>query len=239
MNTTIKTALAAILLLAVSCRKENTLQSSRVADESTTGLLSDINDPDVQAYVRIGTQKWMAKNLAVTRYRNGDRIPQVKLRAQWDTLTTGAWCWYNNDSATGAVYGKLYNWYAVHDPRDLAPIGWHVPNYAEWDTLATYLGANAGGKLKDTGTIEAGNGLWYAPNTGATNKTGFTALPGGYRAANGVFHVHVVGFYGYLWSSTEGDGLNARFRWLSCNNSNLNKDHALKRDGFSVRCIKD
>src|SRR5262249_47959916 len=150
--------------------------------------------------------------------RNGDKIPQVKGKAAWESLTTGAWCWYNNDSATGAVYGKLYNWYAVNDPRGLAPAGWHVPSDAEWDTLATHLGSNAGGKLKDTGTIEAGTGLWHAPNTGATNKTGFTGLPGGYRPNYGTGTFYYIGSYGYWWSSTEYDTDNAFYRNLFFDN---------------------
>jgi hypothetical protein len=123
MKSTIKTGLAAILVLAISCKKENnTIQSSRINDKSSTPeLIAETNDPGKYASIKIGTQKWMSKNLTVSRYRNGDKIPQVKDAAKWDTLTTGAWCWINNDSATGAVYGKLYNWYAVNDPRGLAP----------------------------------------------------------------------------------------------------------------------
>src|SRR5215831_16955339 len=171
MKKMIITELAVILLLAISCKKEtSTTQSSLITGKSSTADdVTDINDPGRYASIKIGHQKWMAKNLDVTHYRNGDKIPQVKNKAAWKALTTGAWCWYNNDSANGAIYGKLYNWYAVNDPRGLAPTGWHIPSDAEWDTLATHLGSNAGGKLKDTGTIEAGTGLWYAPNKGATN----------------------------------------------------------------------
>jgi uncharacterized protein (TIGR02145 family) len=141
---------------------------------------------------------WMRKNLDVRTYRNGDKIPHVKSKAIWDTLTTGAWCWYNNDSATGAAYGKLYNWYAVNDPRGLAPTGWHVPSDAEWDTLSTFLGGDgyAGGKMKETGTTH-----WWDPNADATNSSGFTALPGGTRYYLGEFFD--AGGYGYWWSSTE------------------------------------
>ena len=203
MKTTIKTGLAAILLLIISCTKENNVtQCSHITDEtSTADVITDITGK--YSSIKIGTQSWMTKNLEVSRYRNGDRIPQVKGPAEWAALTTGAWCWNNNDSATGAIYGKLYNWYAVNDPRGLAPTGWHVPSDAEWDTLSTYLGKNAGGKLKDTGTIEAGTGLWYAPNTGATNKTGFTGLPGGLRNSNGTFFS--IGNLAYWWSSSQFD----------------------------------
>ena len=118
-----------MLLLAISCKKENTaIQSSGSADESTKQeLLTDMNEPAAQE-VTIGTQVWMKRNWTGGRYRNGDRIPQVTDPAKWAALTTGAWCWYNNDSANGKIYGKLYNWYAVNEPRCLAPECWHVPS---------------------------------------------------------------------------------------------------------------
>ncbi len=123
--------------------------------------------------VTIGTQIWSTKNLDVARYRNGDPIPQVTNPTQWASTRTGAWCWYNNDSATYAsTYGRLYNWYALNDPRGLAPQGWHVPTDEEWTILTDYLGglSLSGGKMKSTTG-------WNAPNTGATNSSGFTGLP--------------------------------------------------------------
>ena len=235
MKTTIKTGLTAILLLIISCTKENDItQCSLITDEtSTADVITDITGK--YSSIKIGTQSWMTKNLEVSRYRNGDRIPQVKGPAEWAALTTGAWCWYNNDHGFA---GKLYNWYAVNDPRGLAPAGWHVPSDAEWDTLSTYLGKNAGGKLKDTGTIEAGTGLWYAPNTGATNKTGFTGLPGGYRGQNGNFNT--LGKYGLWWSSTESYTTTAWYSELTFDGGGIYRDGGFyKFEGFSVRCIKD
>ena len=125
--------------------------------------------------VTICDQVWMAKNLDVTTYRNGDVISQVTDPTAWNALTTGAWCYYNNDPANGTIYGKLYNWYAVNDPRGLAPTGWHIPTEGELIALSDCLGGQevAGGKLKETGTAH-----WLSPNI-ATNETGFTALPGG------------------------------------------------------------
>ena len=235
MNATIKTrAIALCILLALSCKKENgNLQSSRPIDESVRSDLVAGKYP----VVKIGTQKWMARNLDVARYRNGDKIPQVKDSTKWKNLTTGAWCWYNNDSANGAIYGKLYNWYAVNDPRGLAPIGWHIPTDAEWDTLAWALGGPsvAGGKLKDTGTIEAGTGLWYAPNV-ATNSSGFTALPGGDRSNHGPFGN--LGYSGFWWSSTQVTN-RAWYRDLFNYAGFLNKSYTDMRLGSSVRCIKD
>jgi len=234
MNTSIKTALAAVgLLVAFACQKENINRQLPTHDFDATDAVAG-----KYASVRIGTQRWMTKNLDVNHYRNGDHIPQVRRKADWDTLTTGAWCWFNNDSVTGAVYGKLYNWYAVNDPRGLAPTGWHVPSDAEWDTLSTHLGTNAGGKLKDTGTLEAGTGLWYKPNKGATNKTGFTALPGGFRGSNGTFFN--IWSYGAWWSSSEFSTNNAWYVSLSYYSGDISKFVTDElREGQSVRCLRD
>ena len=136
-------------------------------------------------FITIGTQIWSTKNLDVSTYRNGDPIPQVTDPDEWTDLTTGAWCYYNNDPANGAIYGKLYNWYAIIDPRGLAPQGgWSIPSNGQWSTLVTYLGNTtvAGGTMKEAGTSH-----WNSPNTGATNSSGFTALPGGYRTDTGIF----------------------------------------------------
>jgi uncharacterized protein (TIGR02145 family) len=136
---------------------------------------NDVTDIDGNTYkgISIGTQIWTQSNLNVSRYRNGDIIPQVTNYTQWENLTTGAWCYYANNTANGVVYGKLYNWYAVSDPRGLAPQGWHVPSDAEWRTLTTYLGEDsAGGKMKSIT-------LWGSFNTGATSSSGFSGFPGG------------------------------------------------------------
>ena len=228
--------LAAILLLTISCKKESTVTTDKI---SAPTLATDISETGKYTSVYIRGQKWMTTNLAVTHYRNGDPIPQVQNAAKWAALTTGAWCWYNNDSATGAPYGRLYNWYAVHDSRGLAPIGWHISSEAEWDTLSAHFGYDlkAGGKLKDTGTIEAGTGLWKAPNGNATNKSGLTGLPGGARSDyNGLFFD--IGLYGYWWSST-GIGKTASVRELYYLNGHFFRFSSNKRAGRSVRCIKD
>ena len=186
-------------------------------------------------------QDWMVKNLDVTTYRNGDPIPQVIDPSAWVELTTGAWCYYDNDPANSAIYGKLYNWYAVNDPRGLAPVGWHVPSDAEWTMLSNCLGGYsiAGGKMKSTGTIEAGTGLWLSPNTGATNSSGFTGLPGGYRLGYGTFVS--IGNFGCWWSSTELDTDGAWYRYLYYNTGGVGTDGdgIYKLSGFSVRCLRD
>lgn len=190
-------------------------------------------------FIKICDQIWMPVNLNVTKYKNGDNIPQVTDPAVWASLTIGAWCWYNNDSATyAATYGRLYNWYAVNDPRGLAPEGWHVPSDTEWSTLSTCLGGDAvaGGKLKEAGLVH-----WLSPNTGATNSSGFGALPGSLRYNGGVFLQAGVGDAGYFWSSTETSPSNAWYRYLIFDNNYLFKynPNLSKSFGASVRCLKD
>jgi len=183
--------------------------------------------------VTIGNQIWMSKNLSVARYRNGDIIPQVSDATQWAALTTGAWCWIKNDSATyGSTYGRLYNWYAVNDSRGLAPQGWHVPSDGEWTVLETTLG----GSLVAGGTLKNISG-WSPPNTGATNSSGFSALPGGHRVYDGTFN----GFFGYgfWWSSTEFGITEALGRILTIDDTVVGIAYLSKSYGFSVRCIKD
>lgn len=192
--------------------------------------------PVILPSVPIGPQIWTSGNLDVTTYRNGDPIPEVQDQATWDSLTTGAWCYYNNDPATGAVYGKLYNWYAVNDPRGLAPQGWHVPTDAEWQTLYGTNGNNAtlGGRLKEVGTTH-----WTAPNVGATDQYGFTALPGGYRG-NSIFNQLTIG--AFYWSATQFLGNNAYYKYI-LNSTAIafagSGVYDIKTSGFSIRLIKD
>ncbi|MFT3681029.1 MAG: fibrobacter succinogenes major paralogous domain-containing protein [Ferruginibacter sp.] len=183
--------------------------------------------------VTICSQKWMDKNLDVTTYRNGDTIPYVTDPAAWAALTTGAWCYYNNDPSTDAIYGKLYNWYAVADARGLAPAGWHVSTDAEWTTLVTCLGGTsvAGGKLKVSGTR-----IWAAPND-ADNSSGWAGLPGGNRADQGFFIDDLVS--GLWWSATSTNTTTAWYRYLLYSNTSAGRDFSLKSYGFSVRCVKD
>jgi uncharacterized protein (TIGR02145 family) len=199
--------------------------------------------------VTIGAQTWSTKNLDVTTYRDGTPIPQVTDPTQWQNLTTGAWCYYNNDPANGAIYGKLYNWYAVagiHDNNPstpnkiLAPTGWHVPSDTEWTTLTTYLGGEsvASGKMKSTGTIQAGTGLWQNPNTAATNESGLTVLPGGFRDDLGG-STGSIGYVSYLWSSSEDTTSVAWTRSLRTQNIIALRSYNYKYYGFSVRCIKN
>jgi uncharacterized protein (TIGR02145 family) len=184
--------------------------------------------------LNVNTQVWMGKNLDVTTYRNGDPIPEVEDSIAWTTLTTGAWCYYKKDPAFGAVYGKLYNRYALVDPRGLAPAGWHIPNDGEWQTFIDYLGGAsvAGGKMKEVGTSH-----WLSPNTGADNTSGFSGLPGGGRSSNGSFSE--IGQRGYWWSRTMNSNGTGTGLWMQYTNPYLQATETDFGQGFSVRCVKD
>ncbi len=208
----------------------------------------NVTDIDGNVYTSVTNcdLTWTQLNLNVSKYSDGTPIPQVTDPTQWENLTTGAWCYYNNDAANEAVYGKLYNWYAaagIYDAaslanptlrKKLAPAGWHVPSDAEWTQLTNCLGEEevAGGKMKSAGTS-----LWQSPNVGATNLSGFTGLPGGYIFDGGTFFF--IGSYGFWWSSGSYDTTNAWFRFLYYDNAIANRSLNDKGSGFSVRCVKN
>jgi len=198
-----------------------------------TGTMTDI-DGNVYQTVKVGDQWWMAENLKVTHYRNGATIPLVTNSDDWPNLSTGARCAYDNDQSEVATYGYLYNWYAVDDSRNIAPSGWHVPSNAEWQTLVDYLGGDdvTGGKLKETGTNH-----WESPNEGATNESGFAALPGGYRYGGGNFYV--LGYVAYFWSSTEISSNYAWYRLLDYDDASVYRSASYKQFGFSLRLVRD
>jgi uncharacterized protein (TIGR02145 family) len=196
-----------------------------------------VTDADGNQYgvISIGTQTWMAGNLRVTHYNDGTPILNITDAWDWGHTGTGAWCEYDNSATNGNVYGKLYNWYAVNTNK-LAPVGWHVPTYAEWQTLEIYLGNNdsTGGRLKETGFNH-----WQNPNALATNERGFTALPGGSRFSTGTFSG--LTYNGYWWTSSEGlsDTAYGRYRFMDFSLGGVYGTEDYKVDGLSVRCIKD
>ncbi|MEI6089224.1 MAG: FISUMP domain-containing protein [bacterium] len=207
-----------------------------------TGVqVTTVTDIDGNVYktVKIGNHWWMAENLNVSHYRNGDLIPQVKDSTEWINLKTGAWCYYNNDPAMGAIYGKLYNWYAVNDPRGLAPLGSHIASDSEWTEMVDSFGGYeiAGDKLKSTGSIENGDGLWLDYNVYATNESGFSALPNGYRDDYGFFEV--IGYNAFWWTSTVNLPANAWLRYLSFASTYVNRYYYDKGFGLAVRCLRD
>ena len=200
-----------------------------------SGTFTDARDGREYKWVKIGNQVWMAENLAATKYNDGTAIPLVTDNTAWKNLTTPGYCWYNNDEAGYKnTYGALYNWYTVNTDK-LCPTGWHLPTDAEWTTLTDYLGSGsvAGGKLKEIGTTH-----WDSPNTDATNETGFTALPGGYRGDyGGTFNL--AGNHASLWSSTEMGSSLAFNRTLSCYGPYVLAYLCNKSYGYSVRCVRD
>jgi uncharacterized protein (TIGR02145 family) len=215
------------------------LQNQVALLSSYTSLLaSGLVDIDGNNYpvVKIGNQIWMKENLRVSQYRNGVSIPIVTDATAWGSLTTGGRSWNNNDSYENP-YGNLYNWHAVADSRGLCPTGWHVPTDAEWTTLTTYLGGEsvAGGKMKTIGTT-----YWNSPNTGATNESGFSALPGGFRFNDGSFlNVRLSAFF---WSATEYDNNYAWYRILHYYYGVVYRNNPpsyYKSVGASVRCLRD
>lgn len=197
-----------------------------------TGL-AQVTDKNGRTYktVIIGKQEWMAENLNVSVYRNGDSIPMVQDPKKWSDQSSGACCYYDNKPENGVQYGKLYNWFAVNDSRGLAPAGWHIPSDAEWKQLIDFLGGEeaAGAALRSkTG--------WRADDKDTTN-CGFEGLPSGSHEFDGTFYG--IGKNCEWWSSTESNSFNAWFCFLNNYFSNIGKGNYDKLNGFSVRCIKD
>jgi uncharacterized protein (TIGR02145 family) len=198
--------------------------------------------------VEIGNQIWMCENLDVTHYRNGDEIPQVQDSSEWASLTTGAWCYYDNDPENGEVYGKLYNWYAVNDPRGLAPESWRVPSDDDWKELEVALGmtqqqADLWASQRGTtqgAKLAGGYELWQdgvLRNHTDFNSSGFSGLPGGTRNLYGSFsNIRSVANWG---SSTEYSSTVAIGRALGNGNARVTRGSNSKSSGFSVRCVRD
>ncbi len=238
------------LAFASSCEKDDTTidnndPSKNLTNGETTaefnpdiiyGTMTDLDGNDYKT-VTIGTQTWMAENLRTTTYNDGSTIPYVTSDNRWENLTTGAYCNYKNTASVDTIvtHGRLYNWYAVNTGK-LAPTGWHVPTDAEWTILIDYLGGSsesAGGKLKEKGTTH-----WFNPNEGATNETGFTALPSGFRIIKGEFQD--MRSTGHWWSATEAYEVGAWVRFMYNFNSKIyGGTYGTKTVGLSVRCIRD
>ncbi|NQT27681.1 hypothetical protein HQ585_20160 [candidate division KSB1 bacterium] len=214
---------------------KDTEQASKPVSKHSYGTLKDI-DENIYKTVKIGNQVWMAENLRVAHYRNGDQIPYVVNNSEWFKLNSGAFCTYENSGGAENTYGHLYNWHVVNDNRNIAPMGWHVPDNNEWRELIKYLGSSdvAGGKLKTLGLT-----YWKAPNTDATNESGFSALPAGCRMREGNFDYR--GGYTFFWSRTVYDDFNARYWFLGCNYSIIygEGEYREKNYGCSIRLVKD
>ena len=203
------------------------------------------NDDNSYETIVVGDRCWMAENLRVTSYRNGEAVLNLVNPGDWSNLSTGAYCEYSNDSTSVPVYGRLYNWFAVNDSRGLAPEGWHVASDAEWKELEIFLGmsqasadstgwrgTDEGGQLKEAGTAH-----WLSPNTGGTDESGLRILPGGYRTNGGYYYYLRV--YGTFWAATEYDNDLAWLRSLHYTQARITRSLSDKHFGFSVRCVRD
>jgi uncharacterized protein (TIGR02145 family) len=233
---------------AVSGNNSTVMTDIPTADKTVTFTFTECKDGDNNYYpvVQIGTQLWMAENLKTTSYNDGTAIPNITDYTEWAALTTGSYCDYDNNPANSTIYGRLYNWFTVDNNaptkiasnggKNVCPTSWHMPGDDEWTNLTTYLGGEdvAGDKLKETGTTH-----WSSSYTGATNESGFTGLPGGYRAFMGFFENIGGSGCGYWGSSTEYTTTLAWYRFLGYCYTNVNRYYSEKRTGHSVRCVRD
>jgi uncharacterized protein (TIGR02145 family) len=221
---------------------------SSCSEEENMVVSNDAVDADGNVYqtVVIGSQEWMTENLRSSHFANGEPIPHVPSIQDWVVLNTAAFCWYNNDSLSEVPHGKLYNWFAVNDSRNVCPTGWHVPSTQDWDLLSDHLGGAdvAGGPLKATGTIQEGTGLWLSPNDEATNQTAFTGIPSGARGFwSGIeppdeSYAGMGGFAIY-WANSSANMDSASYRYLSYGNGRVYAEQALKSWGMTIRCVRD
>lgn len=229
-----------LLLKGISFNYERIITLVPTESQQLEFEFIECNDFDNNFYpiVTIGTQTWMAENLKVSHYSNGDEIPNVTDNSQWHVLTSGAYCLYNNDISWRNAYGALYNWYAVVDERELCPSGWHIPTTTEWTILADYLGGESlsGGIMKSTITEPNEHPRWDIPNTDATNERGFSGLPCGIRDNTGQYLF--IGSYGTFWSSSDA-GSGAWFCALFYNSGIVDIYIHNKKSGGAVRCLKD
>lgn len=237
-----------ILALAISSCTNTNVPTAVVPTDLTP--VTDI-DGNVYRVVIIGNQTWMSENLRTSRYRNGDSISNLKDSAQLANtkLTLGACCHYMNDTANNRIYGKLYNWYAVNDARNIAPKGWHVATDAEWTTLTTYLSTHFGKSLSIAKALSDTSMLWNNSTVVGTigdslqinNSSGFKARPGGYRSFENLtpYPFNNLGDDGYWWCATEYGPTGAYYRRLQTDLGFINGGYSTKSFGFSVRCVKD
>lgn len=246
-----------ILILALSlfaCGGDDTEDMNADEEEQEVELIKEgtgVTDVEGNSYrtVIVGDQEWMADNLRTSKYANGDDIPNITDPTEWNNYFGDAWSSYDNDPSKDNPHGKLYTWYAAADTRNLCPAGWHIPSDAEWTSLIVGLDSltnpvangaqstSAGGRMKSTGTIENGDGLWAQPNTGALNDSKFNSVPSGTRSLAGYFAN--ITTYSYWWSSTEEDSDRAWGRIILNNEASIYRGTTYKKDGRACRCKKN
>jgi uncharacterized protein (TIGR02145 family) len=233
-----------LILMIYGCTDSKPTKVDNRENISIKNTVSDI-DGNVYNIVVIGKQFWMKENLKTQHYSNGKPIETGLTDAQWKDDTIGAYSLYSNNSTNDSVFGKLYNWYAVADPRGLCPTGWHVPSDKDWNELIkaidptanTFCSActqstTAGGAMKEIELVK-----WASPNFGATNSSGFSGLPGGCRDYDGTYLE--IGNQGHWWSATQASTLDAYYFYLDFSNSNINRLNYFKTNGQSVRCVNN
>jgi uncharacterized protein (TIGR02145 family) len=232
-----------ICIITVGCKKDTPQENNTPPGETLTDI-----DGNVYTTVQIGSQTWMKENLAVTHYRNGDPVLHIIDDTLWVTSDTGGYCSFNHDESYRKTYGRLYNWYAVMDKRMLSPAGWHIPTDEEWmqleiflgltqeqaDSVDCFRGTTEGGKMKEPGTV-----YWRDPNSGATNSSGFSALPGGVRFTDSFTYLT---FYGFWWTASKTEFNQSIYRVLSNNEPGIGRNRYGPDNrslGLSIRCVKD
>jgi uncharacterized protein (TIGR02145 family) len=229
-----KSLLLGLLFITLNCCDV----SDPVLDPDYTGQIGQVTDIDGNIYktVGIGSQIWMAQNLRTTKLNDGILISEVKSDSIWNYYPQIEYCWYNNDSIKGRIYGALYSYYVINS-KTLCPVGWHVPEDFEWMVLANFLGGErkAGGKLKDYNTI-----YWNSPNNCFANSYGFSALPGGIRIRSHTMGgFDFIGDRGFWWTSTSKNEFRSSSILLYYDNTSIGRSENKYGDGLSVRCIKD
>jgi uncharacterized protein (TIGR02145 family) len=224
-----------VLFSSYPCVTGNPAVSNKIAINvfPFCGTVTDI-DGNIYHTVQIGTQCWMVENIRTRRFRDGTNIPVIPDSLLWNGLTSSGCCSYNNNLLNDSIFGLLYNWWAINDSRNICPQGWHVATDGDFTVLTNYLGGEsiAGGKMKETGNIH-----WQTPNSGANNEVGFTALPAGYRNSSSDFGYLFQ--YGVWWCSSEYSAWHAWARYTTYNSINLVRDYQGKKNGYSVRLVKD
>jgi uncharacterized protein (TIGR02145 family) len=241
-----------IEVLNFSCEKIGVSKHQIITSSYKYHLLEDLLEtkpfPSKCIYkeVSVGNQIWMTENLNVDKFCNGELIPQAKTDEEWINAGENkqpAWCYYDNNPENGEKYGKLYNWYAVNDPRGLAPVGWHVPSDSEWTILADFLGgeheSNVADFLGGMGKAVTKMKSIYGWKSGVigSNTSGLSCLPSGTRGVDGDFVL--AGFTGFWWCSTENDVNSAYCRRMGCKGGSGYRLINDKELGFSIRCVKN
>ncbi|MFN8257503.1 MAG: fibrobacter succinogenes major paralogous domain-containing protein [Bacteroidales bacterium] len=222
---------------AYATSSAGTAYGNQLILKTYTSSITDIEGNNYYT-VTIGDQIWIAENLKTTKYTDGTDIPNITNGSEWANLISPGYSWLNNDPTLKTTYGALYNWYALdktsNGSKDICPVGWHLPSNNDWEILINYLGGNAiaGGKLKESGFSH-----WTSDNTESTNESGFTALPGGYRHSSGGFSNPSL--FGYFWSLDENSANSAWYWFLYTYQESIGCSNDFKKNGNSVRCIKD